>query len=44
MEWKWKAQNKKTKRGRVEGSLWKERKSRYLEQRDSKMIDARIAT
>jgi len=34
----------KSKRGMDEESLWKEMKSRHLEQRDSKMSDAKAAT
>jgi len=42
-EGEWKAQ-RRLKRGRDEESLWEEMKSRHLEQRDSKMSDARPAT
>jgi len=39
----WRVQ-KEIKRGRDEESLWEEMKSRHLEQRDSKVSDARAVT
>jgi len=42
MEGRWR--KIKIKRGKDEESLWEEMKSHHLEQRDSKMIDARAAT